>query len=137
MLQVPVLDEIGYGKLSGERASYLCRESLTELGLDLERIGEISIALVDTADIQDLNLKYRYKDVPTDVLSFVIDGPYGEMVGEIVISPENVHPEMDVEELVVHGVLHLAGMDHGDDFDASEMAGLQRSVMDSVRGQDK
>ena len=137
MLQVPILDEIGYGKLSSEWAVYLCHASLTELGFDPERIGEISVVFVDTVDIQKLNLKYRDKDSPTDVLSFDIDGPYGDMVGEIVISPGNVHPEMGVEELVVHGVLHLAGMDHGDDFEVSEMADVQRSVMDSVRGQYK
>lgn len=133
MLQVPVLDEINYGVLSSERATYLCATSLAKMGFGLDRIGEISVALVDTAGIQDLNLKYRDKDSPTDVLSFVIDGPYGEMVGEIVISPENTDQEMGIEELVVHGVLHLAGMDHGDDFDAGEMARVQRSVMDLVR----
>ena len=137
MFQVPVLDEIGYGDLSSERATYLCATSLTRLGLYPERTGEISVALVDTDGIQELNLKYRDKDSPTDVLSFGIDGPYGDMVGEIVISPENAHPEMGVEELVVHGALHLAGMDHGDDFDESEMAGVQRSVMDSVREKDQ
>lgn len=133
MIQVPVLDEIGYGGLSSERATHLCATSLAKLGFDLELIGEISVALVDTAEIQELNLKYRDKDSPTDVLSFGIDGPYGEMVGEVVISPENTDQEMGIEELVVHGVLHLAGMDHGDDFGASEMARIQRSVMDSVR----
>lgn len=133
MIQVPVLDEIGYGGLSSERATHLCATSFTKLGLDPERIGEVSIVLVDTAGIQELNLKYRDKDSPTDVLSFGIDGPYGDMVGEIVISPENTDQEMGIEELVVHGVLHLAGMDHGDDFGASEMAMVQRSVMDSVR----
>ncbi len=133
MIQVPVLDEIGYGGLSSERATHLCATSLAKLGFDLELIGEISVALVDTAEIQELNLKYRDKDSPTDVLSFGIDGPCGEMVGEVVISPENTDQEMGIEELVVHGVLHLAGMDHGDDFGASEMARIQRSVMDSVR----
>jgi probable rRNA maturation factor len=133
MLSVPVLDEISYENLSSERATELCAAALFELGFDLNLIGEISVALVDANVIHELNLKYRDKDSPTDVLSFGIDGPYGDMVGEIVISPANADPSMGVEELVVHGTLHLVGMDHGEDFGASEMARVQRSVMETVR----
>lgn len=133
MLSVPVLDEIGYENLSSERATELCAAALSELGFDLNLIGEISVALIDANAIHELNLKYRNKDSPTDVLSFGIDGPYGDMVGEIVVSPANADPAMGVEELVVHGTLHLAGMDHGEDFGSSEMARVQRSVMEMVR----
>jgi probable rRNA maturation factor len=78
-------------------------------------------------------LKHRDIDSPTDVLSFEIDGPYGEMFGEVVISPEYVgFDRAGVEELVVHGALHLAGMDHGDDFERSEMATAQRGVLGGV-----
>lgn len=66
------------------------------------------------------------------MLSFEVDGPYGEMVGEVVICPACA--DMPVEELVVHGALHLAGMDHGEDFGASEMAGVQRTVMERTGG---
>lgn len=132
MFSVPVLDEIGYAHLSSERATELCGAALSELGFDLERIGEISVALVDATVIQNLNLKYRDRNSPTDVLSFEVDGPYGEMVGEIVISPANADPGLGVEELVVHGILHLSGMDHGDDFESSEMSRVQRGVMDLV-----
>ncbi len=59
------------------------------------------------------------------------------MVGEIVISPANADPSLGVEELVVHGTLHLAGMDHGDDFESSEMARVQRSVMDLVNAPER
>ena len=137
MLSVPVLDEIGYENLSSERATELCAAALSELGFDLNLIGEISVALVDANVIHELNLKYRDKDSPTDVLSFGIDGPYGDMVGEIVISPANAAPAMGVEELVVHGTLHLAGMEHREDFGSSEMARVQRSVMETVRGQER
>lgn len=136
MFHVPVLGETSHENLSSERATHLCATTLTRLGFDLESIGEISVALVETAVIQDLNLRYRDKNSPTDVLSFAMDGPYGDMVGEIVISPENTHPEMGIDELVVHGVLHLVGMDHDDDFGASEMARVQRGVMDIVSAND-
>jgi probable rRNA maturation factor len=54
------------------------------------------------------------------------------MMGEVVICPACA--DMPVEELVVHGALHLAGMDHGEDFGASEMARAQRSVMEMANG---
>jgi probable rRNA maturation factor len=93
------------------------------------------VALVDAETIRGLNLKFRNKDRPTDVLSFEVDGPYGEMVGEVVICPSCASPEMGVEELVVHGALHLGGMDHGEDFEASEMARVQGAVMEELRGE--
>ncbi|HZF59023.1 MAG TPA: rRNA maturation RNase YbeY, partial [Rubrobacter sp.] len=93
------------------------------------------VALVDPATIRDLNSRFRDKDEPTDVLSFEMDGPYGEMVGEVVVCPACASPTMGVEELVVHGALHLSGMDHGEDFEGSEMARVQKAVMEEVRGE--
>jgi probable rRNA maturation factor len=131
---VAVLDEAGYGQLDPELATRLCAASFSHCGLDVERLGELSVALVEPEVIRDLNLRFRGKDEPTDVLSFEVDGPYGEMVGEVVICPGCASSEMGVEELVVHGALHLSGMDHGEDFEKSEMAPIQEAVMGAVRG---
>ncbi|MDQ5819047.1 MAG: rRNA maturation RNase YbeY, partial [Actinomycetota bacterium] len=92
-----------------------------------------SVVLVKPDTIRDLNLRFRNRNEPTDVLSFEVDGPYGEMVGEIVICPECAGPHMDVEELVVHGALHLSGMDHGEDFEDSEMALEQETILAATR----
>ena len=135
-MSVAVVDEVGYDRLDQETASRLFAATFSNLGLDLDQIGEVSVALVDTGTIHDLNLKFRDKDKPTDVLSFEVDGPYGEMVGEVVICPPCASPEMGVEELVVHGALHLAGMDHGEDFESSEMAGVQGAVMGELRDEE-
>ena len=135
-MPVAVADEVGYDRLDQETASRLFAATFSKLGLDLDRIGEVSVALVNAETIRDLNLKFRNKDAPTDVLSFEFDGPYGEMVGEVVVCPPCASPEMGVEELVVHGALHLAGMDHGDDFESSEMAGVQGAVMEEWRGEE-
>jgi probable rRNA maturation factor len=135
-MPVAVVDEVGYDGLSELTASHIFAASFSKLGFDLGRVGEVSVALVDAETIRDLNLKFRNKDEPTDVLSFEVDGPYGEMVGEVVICPSCASPEMGVEELVVHGALHLGGMDHGEDFESSEMAGVQRLVMEELRGQE-
>jgi probable rRNA maturation factor len=128
---VAVLDEAGYGRLDAALATRLCATAFSGRGLDVERMGEVSVALVEPDAIRDLNLKFREKNEPTDVLSFLLDGPYGEMVGEVVICPACA--ELGVEELVVHGALHLSGMEHAEDFEGSEMALVQEAVMEAVR----
>jgi probable rRNA maturation factor len=130
---VEVLDEAGYGALDPELATRLAATAFSCRGFDVERLGEVSVALVDPGVIRDLNLRFRSKDEPTDVLSFEVDGPYGEMVGEVVICPACA--ELGVEELIVHGALHLSGMDHGEDFEGSEMARAQEAVIRVARGE--
>lgn len=128
---VEVVDEAGYGYLSSERATRLCGSAFSARGFDPDEMGELSVAFVEAEEMQRLNTDFRGKDEPTDVLSFTVDGPGGEMVGEIVIYAGYVDYEAAaVEELVVHGTLHLAGMDHGEDFDASEMSRVQREILD-------
>jgi len=135
-MPVAVLNEVGHAGLDQERATRLFAASFSTLGFDLEQIGELSVALVSPETIRDLNLKFRDRDEPTDVLSFEVDGPYGEMVGEVVICPLCAAPEMGVDELLVHGALHLGGLDHGDDFETSGMARIQRAVMEELRGEE-
>jgi probable rRNA maturation factor len=130
---VAVLDEVNHEKLAPERATELCAAAFSARSFDVERMGEVSVALVALPVVHKLNLKYRKIDSTTDVLSFGIDGPYGEMVGEIVVAPEYVRfDRAGVEELVVHGALHLAGMDHGDEFEGTEMAAVQEAVLRSA-----
>jgi probable rRNA maturation factor len=91
--------------------------------------GHVAVAFVDGDRIRDLNREHRGKDSTTDVLSFPVDegsegfGPAREL-GDVVISPE--HTE-DLREAVVHGVLHLVGMDH--EVDDGEMLALQREIL--------
>ena len=127
-----MLDEVGHGQLSAERATELVAAAFRSRGLDLACAGEASVVLVEPETIRNLNSRFRGKDRETDVLSFEMDGPYGEMVGEVVICPACA--EMGVEDLVVHGALHLAGMDHSEDFEESEMFRAQRTVMEKTRG---
>ena len=90
--------------------------------------GHLAVALVDAAEIRRLNAEHRAVDRPTDVLSFGVDeaGPAAgpRELGDVVICPE--HTE-DVTEALVHGVLHLCGMDH--EADGGEMLALQDEVL--------
>ncbi len=133
---VALLDEVGYAGVDETRATRLFAVALSRRGVDLESVGEVSVALVDAETMRDLNARFRSKNEPTDVLSFEVDGLYGELAGEVVVCPACVSPAMGVEELVVHGALHLSGMDHGEDFEGSEMARLQEAVMEELRGEE-
>jgi probable rRNA maturation factor len=94
--------------------------------------GHMAVEFVDADRIHDLNREYRDKDEPTDVLSFGVDedgDPVGPReLGDIVICPEHT---VDLREAIVHGTLHLTGMDH--ETDEGEMLALQAELMRWVR----
>ena len=86
--------------------------------------------------IAELNERHRGKAGPTDVLSFPIDGDDGRRgdgraassSGDIVICPAHT---ADVSEAIVHGMLHLLGMDH--ETDDGEMLTLQDELLRRAR----
>ena len=89
--------------------------------------GHVAIEFVDADRITELNAAHRGKPKPTDVLSFPIDEDevYGPReLGDVVICPEYTE---DLLEAVVHGVLHLTGMDH--ETDEGEMLALQAEIL--------
>jgi probable rRNA maturation factor len=94
--------------------------------------GHLSVAFVSGTEIARLNREYRGIEGPTDVLSFPVDG-VGDAagpreLGDVVICPGHTS---DLEEAVVHGVLHLCGYDH--ESDDGEMLALQDRVMAELR----
>jgi probable rRNA maturation factor len=93
------------------------------------RGGHLAVQFVDAAAIAALNLEHRGKAEATDVLSFPIDGDAAvtagpRELGDVVICAERT---VDLREAVVHGVLHLVGMDH--EADAGEMLALQAELL--------
>ena len=94
--------------------------------------GHLSVALVDAQEIRALNREHRGGDRPTDVLSFPVDGSGAvagpRELGDVVICLELAE---DLEEAVVHGVLHLCGYDH--EADAGNMLALQQHVLRGLR----
>jgi probable rRNA maturation factor len=125
VLEVEVIGDA----LAAERVEELCAVALASAGV---REGHLAVEFVDAARIAELNEQYRGKPGPTDVLSFPIDelgmshGP--RELGDVVICPEHT---IDLEEAVVHGVLHLTGMDH--ETDDGEMLALQAELLGWVR----
>ena len=93
--------------------------------------GHIAVEFVDAGRITELNAEHRDKPEPTDVLSFPIDGadeaempPGLRELGDVVICPEHTS---DLREAIVHGTLHLVGMDH--ETDDGEMLALQAEIL--------
>jgi probable rRNA maturation factor len=85
--------------------------------------------LTDDRELRRLNRIFLGRDYPTDVLSFPEPGPEG--LGEIAISVDRAAEqartlghsvETEVQVLMLHGVLHLMGMDHEKDRGAMRRA---------------
>ena len=88
--------------------------------------SELSILMVDDLEMARLNRQYRRIDHTTDVLSFpMLEGEFGEiapeMLGDVVISAQTARAiseetgaaiESVLDLLLVHGILHLLGLDH-------------------------
>ena len=102
---------------------------------------ELTIRIVDEAEIQDLNSTYRGKDKPTNVLSFPFEVPEHvemDLLGDLVICARVVQKEAEQQNkevtahwahMTIHGVLHLLGYDHIDDIEAEEMEGLEIKIL--------
>ena len=102
---------------------------------------ELTIRLVDNDEIQQLNLQYRHKDKPTNVLSFPFEVPEGielNLLGDIIIAINVVEQEAIEQKkslkdhwahMVIHGCLHLLGYDHINDDEAEEMESLEINIL--------
>ena len=123
-------DTLGTGGPSASELQQLCALAAASAGID---DGHVAIEFVDEDRIRQLNRDHRQLDEPTDVLSFGVDedgsaaGP--RELGDIVICPACTE---DIREAVVHGALHLSGMDH--ERDDGEMLALQAELMQWLSG---
>lgn len=103
---------------------------------------EITIRIVDEAESHELNLTYRGKDKPTNVLSFPFEMPEGvddlPLLGDLVICRQVMEKEAKEQQiseeshwahLSVHGTLHLLGYDHIEEDEAVEMESLETEIM--------
>ncbi len=134
MLEVEVigLDDGVVDELTALDVEELCMLAFSSAGIE---DGHVAVAFVDEQTIQALNRDHRGRDAPTDVLSFPIDGVDGDApaatgngapreLGDVVICPPCTE---DLSAAVVHGALHLTGMDH--EVDDGEMLALQAELL--------
>jgi len=126
----------------------VARYALAEMGVN--PLAELSVLLVDTEYMAELNHRWMGGDGPTDVLAFPMDesgidhgpqeGPIGEptLLGDVVLCPEVAAtqavtaghgPGDELHLLTVHGVLHILGYDHAEPEEEREMFALQARLL--------
>jgi probable rRNA maturation factor len=127
--------------------------SLSDFALSvLDRLGvdgwDLSVLLCGDAMIRELNSNYRGKDEATDVLSFsldewVVDDVLGKryLPGDLAISLDtleenaryfDVSPDEELRRLLIHGILHLRGMDHASNDEAEPMLRMQETLLSTL-----
>ncbi len=132
----------------------VARYALDELGVN--PLAELSVLLVDTDYMTELNHRWMGAEGPTDVLAFPMDEgsidhgpgepPGGEpaLLGDIVLAPGVAATQAvtaghstaaELHLLTVHGVLHLLGYDHAEPEEEREMFGLQARLLSGWHAQ--
>ena len=135
---------------SGAEVDELALVQLAEFALARLRIhpqAELSILLIDPDAMAELHQRFMDLPGPTDVMSFPMDElrapepgqePPRGMLGDIVIcpqftsaqAPENGRePAEEIQYLLIHGLLHLLGHDHGEPAEKAVMFGLNGTII--------
>ena len=131
--------------LDVDRWVALASDALTDCGV---RAGQLGLAFVDTPAMTELNTEHMGGTGPTDVLAFPLDATEAEatsmvselpvLLGDVVICPEVAHgnahehgrtTDEELALLVVHGVLHILGMDHAEASERHEMQARERELL--------
>ncbi|MGI9256971.1 MAG: rRNA maturation RNase YbeY [Salinispira sp.] len=104
----------------------------------------LSVVFCDDTYIQNLNMRYRHQNYPTDVLSFSQISTPAELpadhfdAGDLIISLEmlsenaryfHVDEEEELKRLLIHGILHLGGWDHADNNPEQIMLKMQEEIL--------
>ena len=109
-----------------------------------KKASELTVRVVDEAEITALNRQYRGKEGATNVLSFpyeAIPGVASDLLGDVVICAPVVASESVAQNkpldahwahIVIHGVLHLLGYGHHQDDEAHKMETRETELLDSL-----
>ncbi len=140
--QVVALDEQSALPVATEQWAELASAVLIAEGVEVN--SELNLTFIDTEEMAELNAQHMGKEGPTDVLSFPLDDTPDVMfegqprlLGDVLICPEVVTkqapgaPEDEMALMVVHGVLHILGMDHMEPAEAVEMKAAEQRHLNS------
>ena len=124
-------------------ADTIRREALAVLdALDLDAAPELSLLVVSDRRIRELNREWRKIDRSTDVLSFPQD-PAAGLLGDVVVNlaaarrqaaDHGLEPSEETRFLLIHGILHLLGWDHGTEEDRSRMEAEEQRLWEALGG---
>ena len=99
------------------------------------RKGLVSVTFLGRDSMRRLNAAHKGHDRPTDVLTFTLGGPKGQVIGDVYICPwvarrearaRGIPPREELIRLVVHGTLHAVGREHPDGPDRTRSAMWRR-----------
>ncbi len=138
----PRWDDAGLGDIPA-MAVETFSVAAARLGLPGDLVSEISLTLADDETVRAVNAEWRNKDKPTNILSFpMADLAPGErpgpLLGDLLVAFETVAREADEEakafadhfrHLLVHGFLHLMGLDHMVDTEADDMEAAEIAIL--------
>lgn len=139
MNRIEITAEIDVSEETIDKTEIFCKKLLDALKTEG---WEVSILFCDDVYIRQLNKQYRSIDAATDVLSFPQGEQYHEgetyYAGDIIISLDScriqaeelgISTDEELKRLIVHGILHLRGMDHRTDTTYDEMMELQEKLL--------
>jgi probable rRNA maturation factor len=127
------------------------RGAARRMGVSAEQLAELGVKIVDDREMAELHLKYMGEPGPTDVLSFTGGGapdpefdfdtepPFGDIVLDwhAVIRQARIRTQAGLIDeatvLLVHGLAHLLGHDHGTREEARRMHRLERIGLRALR----
>ncbi|MGI6709994.1 MAG: rRNA maturation RNase YbeY [Bacilli bacterium] len=103
---------------------------------NIKKKSNVTVVIIDTKKMKEMNYKYRMKDYATDVLSF--EAEEDKYLGDIFICLEKIYEqaqkynhsnEREYAFLLVHGILHLLGFDHETSEQEKEMLAIQERIL--------
>tara|TARA_A100001035_G_scaffold252011_1_gene224242 strand:+ start:99 stop:545 length:447 start_codon:yes stop_codon:yes gene_type:complete len=138
-----ILDKIIWKKKI-KRPDYYLKKKFNKLLKKFKitsNVQEISIFLTNNEKMRQLNLRFRKKNKPTDVLSFPINIVKKKIgyLGDIAISYEIVNKRSktsnfnyEFDKMWVHGYLHLIGYDHKKIREFEKMYKLEKKILNYI-----
>jgi probable rRNA maturation factor len=127
-------------RVSLPRLRHVARRALAAVG---RPDREVHVAIVDDREIRRLHRRYLGRRRATDVIAFNLEGPAPTpLLGEVVISADTARRQsrrvrvplaLELDLLLVHGILHLAGWDDHTPADARRMHERARQILSAPR----
>ncbi|WMY97314.1 MAG: rRNA maturation RNase YbeY [Arsenophonus sp.] len=107
---------------------------------------ELTIRIVEIKEIKDLNIKYKKKNKPTNILSFYL-GPINDNfliknhIGDLVLCHKIIEKEAFIQKkkinahyahMIIHGCLHIFGYHHLTQYEYKKMKNLEIKIMKKI-----
>lgn len=137
---IEIINQQSKIKIQPQKFQTFAESAINEIAVDKFAL----IAFISDIEMSRLNRDFRGKDSTTDVLSFPFEADDFDLdksfLGDIMISPEqaqrqasenNLSLELEIKQLILHGILHLLGYDH--ETDNGEMNKLELKFRDKLK----